>query len=160
MNTLQVINRTLLDELVAQAQAAPRRRKNLNVHRSEQEPCNRLFNALEPDSYIPPHCHSAATKDETFIMVRGRMGVATFDGTGRVRETALLAAEGESLAVTIPHGVFHTMVALEPGTIFFEAKAGPYQPLQPQEKAAWAPAEGDPAAPAFRAKLQALFAKR
>jgi len=35
--------------------------------------------------------------------------------------------------------------------------AGPYAPLQPHEKAAWAPAEGDPAVPAFLAKLKKLF---
>ena len=36
----------------------------------------------------------------------------------------------------------NTLVALETGTVFFEAKAGPYRPLIPAEKAAWAPAEG------------------
>jgi hypothetical protein len=42
--------------------------------------------------------------------------------------------------------------------MIFEAKAGPYAPLQPHEKGAWAPAEGTPEAPAFLAKLKKLFA--
>ena len=157
MSTLQVIGRTLLDDLSAQARAAARRRKNFNIHASEMEPCQRLLNALELDTYIPPHCHSEATKDETKVMIRGRLGLMTFDAAGQMTGTALLEAGGESVAVTIPHGMFHALVALAPGTIFFEAKAGPYRPLAPHEKAAWAPAEGDPAAPALLAKLKSLF---
>ncbi|MCX6997292.1 MAG: WbuC family cupin fold metalloprotein [Kiritimatiellaeota bacterium] len=154
---MQMIGRELLDGLSAQARAAPRRRKNFNVHHSEKEPCNRLLNALEPDTYIQPHCHSEPAKDETMVIVRGRLGLVAFDGAGQVAGTALLEAGGESVAVTIPHGVFHALVALAPGTIFFEAKAGPYRPLAPHEKAAWAPAEGDPAAPAQLARLKKLF---
>jgi hypothetical protein len=37
------------------------------------------------------------------------------------------------------------MVALETGSVFFEAKAGPYVPIAAAEKASWAPAEGDAA---------------
>ena len=157
MNPGQVIGRDLLDDLSAQARRAARRRKNFNLHRSEQEPCHRLLNALEPDTYIPPHCHSEPAKDETMVMVRGRLGLVAFDAAGQVTGTALLEAGGASVGVTIPHGLFHALVALVPGTIFFEAKAGPYRPLQPEEKAAWAPAEGDPAAPAFLARLKKLF---
>ena len=157
MSQVKIVTTQMLDELSVQAAAAPRRRKNLNVHYSEQSPCNRLYNAGEPDTYIQPHCHSAPTKDETMIIIRGKMGVVFFDVAGNITETALLAAGGENLAVTIPAGMFHTSVMLEPGSMIFEAKAGPYAPLQPHEKAAWAPAEGDPAAPAYLAKLKKLF---
>jgi hypothetical protein len=34
-------------------------------------------------------------------------------------------------------------VSLEPGTVFFEAKAGPYLPLTEAEVATWSPCEGD-----------------
>jgi hypothetical protein len=58
--------------------------------------------------------------------------------------------------VDIPHATWHTVFALETGTVFLEAKAGPYLPLTADEKATWAPAEGDPAAPAFLARLVKL----
>ena len=48
-------------------------------------------------------------------------------------------------------------LALEPGTVFFEAKAGPYLPLAAEEKAPWAPAEGDPGVADYYAGLVALF---
>ena len=91
------------------------------------------------------------------VIIRGKMGVVLFDLQGNVTETALLEAGGANQAVTIPSGVFHTSVMLAPGTMFFEAKAGPYRALLPNEKAAWAPAEGDNAAPALLAKLKRLF---
>jgi cupin fold WbuC family metalloprotein len=157
MNRLHFVTRQLLDDVSEQARATPRLRKNYNLHASEKEPCNRLLNAMEPGTYIMPHCHADPTKDETMVMVRGRMGVMAFDGTGQVTEKAVMEAGGETCAVTIPHGVVHSTVALDPGTIFFEAKAGPYCPLTPQEKAAWAPAEGTPEASACVARFRQLF---
>jgi hypothetical protein len=59
--------------------------------------------------------------------------------------------------VNIPHGMYHTLVALEPGSVFFEAKAGPYAPLTSQEKAPWAPAEGELSASTYLADLKRLF---
>lgn len=53
-----------------------------------------------------------------------------------------MAAGGPVLGIDIPHGTWHTLVALAAGSVFFEAKAGPYMPLAAAERAAWAPAEG------------------
>jgi cupin fold WbuC family metalloprotein len=132
-----------LDALVAAAQAAPRRRCNLNIHGTEAAPAQRLFNAVEPGSYIPPHRHADPNKDETFLWVRGRFGVIEFENDGTIAGSAVLAPD-TSLAVTIPAGRFHTIFALEPHSIFFESKAGPYRPLDPSERATWAPPEGSP----------------
>lgn len=158
MNTFQIIDRDFLERVSSQAKASPRRRRNHNFHVSESDTCNRLLNAIEPDSYIQPHCHHEAAKDETLIVVRGRLGVIIFDERGAVNATAVLAPAGESVGVNIPHGMYHTLVALEPGSVFFEAKAGPYAPLTSQEKASWAPAEGEPRAASYLADLTRLFA--
>jgi cupin fold WbuC family metalloprotein len=157
MNTFQIIDRDFLEQVSSQAKASPRRRRNHNFHASESDTCNRLLNAIEPDSYIQPHCHHEATKDETLIAVRGRLGVIIFDERGAVTATAVLAPMGETVGVNIPHGMYHTLVALEPGSVFFEAKAGPYAPLTPREKAPWAPAEGELHAPAYLTDLKRLF---
>jgi cupin fold WbuC family metalloprotein len=158
MNTFQIIDRDFLDRVSSQAKASPRRRRNHNFHASESDACNRLLNAIEPDSYIQPHCHHEAAKDETLIIVRGQLGVIFFDERGAVIATAVLTPAGESVGVNIPHGMYHTLVALEPGSVFFEAKAGPYAPLTPQEKAPWAPAEGELRASSYLADLKRLFA--
>ena len=157
MNTFQIIDRDFLERVSLQAKASPRRRRNHNFHASESDACHRLLNAIEPDSYIQPHCHHDAAKDETLVAMRGRLGVILFDERGAVTATAVLAPAGESVGVSIPHGIYHTLVALEPGSVFFEAKAGPYAPLTSQEKAPWAPVEGEPRASSYLAELTRLF---
>jgi cupin fold WbuC family metalloprotein len=153
MREPRVIDRSLLDQTTAGAIASPRGRKNFNFHASEGEVSNRLLNAIEPGSYVQPHRHAAASKDETLVVVRGRLAAVFFDDTGRATLTTILAAGGERIGVDIPHGTYHTLFALEPGTIFFEAKAGPYATLGPEERAPWAPAEGTPEATAYLARL-------
>jgi cupin fold WbuC family metalloprotein len=154
---MKIIDRQLLDQLSAQATENPRLRKNFNIHPADDCCCHRLFNAIEPASYIRPHRHLDPAKDETFVIIRGRLGVVQFDEHGTVEGKVLLAAGGEVSAVDIPNGAFHTAVSLEEGTIFFEAKAGPYHPLSVEEKAHWAPEEGTANAAAYRESLRSLF---
>ncbi len=155
--TLLVIDQDMLDRLVQDARSAPRRRKNLNFHAQNEDPCHRLLNAVEPESYIPPHRHLAPGKDETMLVMRGRFGVIEFDPQGAVVARIVLQAAGLVPGLTIPRGVFHGIVALDPGSVFLEAKAGPYQPYTPEELAPWAPRENDAAAPAYLAGLRAMF---
>ncbi|HEY6007393.1 MAG TPA: WbuC family cupin fold metalloprotein, partial [Geobacteraceae bacterium] len=122
---MKTINQKTLDDLTRQARENPRLRKNLNLHPSDASRGHRLFNAVEPASYIPPHRHLDPEKDETFYIVRGRLGVLTFSPAGEVLESALIEEGGDLLVADIPHGVYHTAVSLAAGTIFFEAKAGP-----------------------------------
>jgi cupin fold WbuC family metalloprotein len=140
------IDRHLLDEVSREAAASHRRRKNRNFHPADDYPAHRLLNAIEPDSYIAPHRHLDPTKDETMVVLRGRLGLIIFDDAGRIVRTEVLEAGGDLLGVDIPHGTWHTLVALEPGSVFFEAKAGPYAPLSEAERASWAPSEGSSAA--------------
>lgn len=151
------IDAGLMDMVSAQAAGSPRLRKNFNFHTSDSEKCHRLINAVEPDSYIPPHCHAAPDKDETVVVLRGRLGVLIFDDQGGVVRSFLIEPGGRNVGLTVPHGVFHTSVALARGTVFFEAKAGPYQPLQDKEKPVWAPTEGSPESSAYLGQLKARF---
>ena len=149
--------RECLDALSARAREAPRRRKNLDFHDSYSHPANRLLNAVEPDSYIRPHRHHDRFKDETFVVVRGSLGVVLFDEHGNVSEAAPLRAQGDLIGAHVPSGVYHTVLSLEPGSVFFEVKAGPYVPLTDKEFAPWAPPEGDAAVSDYLARLRALF---
>ncbi|MBI3545624.1 MAG: WbuC family cupin fold metalloprotein [Gammaproteobacteria bacterium] len=158
MKQIQIIQRSLLDQVSAQARSSPRLRKNYNFHVAETDLSHRLLNAVEPNSYIPPHCHHDLSKDETIIVLRGRLGVVFFDGQGNMTNKVLLTPDSDSMGVSIPHGVFHTLVALTSGSVFFEAKAGPYVPLTAQEKAPWAPTEDDPQAVVYLARLKQMFA--
>ena len=158
---ITLIDQALLDELCAAAAASPRRRKNRNFHPRDDHPAHRLLNAMQPDSYIPPHRHLDPDKDETFVVLRGLLGLVLFDDAGGVVQTTRVGAcgnprqteSGTAIGVDIPHGTWHTAVALEPDTVFLEAKAGPYLPFLAAEKAPWAPAENAPEATRY---LEAL----
>jgi cupin fold WbuC family metalloprotein len=156
-NAMTLIDNHLLDETSKAARTSPRRRKNHNFHVSEAEGSNRLLNAVEPGSYIQPHCHSDPSKDETFLVVRGRFGLVLFDEAGNVVRTIVLVAGGDAVGANIPHGTYHTLVSLQPGSVFFEAKAGPYAPISDAERAPWAPREGEPSAADYLARLERLF---
>jgi len=154
---IRIIDRELLDEVSAEARSSPRRRKNRNFHVSDDAPANRLLNAIEPGSYIAPHRHLSSTKDETFVVLRGSFGVVLFDDVGNVARTQVIEAGGEACGIDIPHGTWHSVLSLAPGSVFFEAKAGPYQPFTPEEKAAWAPAENDAGSGDYLERLRRLF---
>ena len=152
------ITTDLLRDLTALAAVAPRRRKNHNFHADESARCQRLLNAVEPDSYIPPHRHLDPCKDETIVLLAGRIGIVFFDESGNVTSDAVLDASASRFGVTIPANTYHSLVSLTAGTVFFEAKGGPYAPLSENERAPWAPGENDATAPAFLATLRRRFA--
>ena len=138
---IQIIDRACLDKITVEAEQSPRLRKNLNIHASPEAACNRLFNAIEPASYIRPHRHLDPAKDETIVIVRGTLGILVFDKEGGIIQKTVLMPGSDAVAVNVPPGVFHTAVSLEHGTIFFESKAGPYKPLTEEEFAPWSPPE-------------------
>jgi cupin fold WbuC family metalloprotein len=151
---IRIINRACLDGITSEAEKSPRLRKNFNIHASPKAACNRLFNAIEPDSYIRPHRHLDPAKDESIVIIRGALGILVFDEDGGIVQKTLLAPDDEAVAVNIPSGVFHTAISLTPGTIFFEAKAGPYIPLTDEEFAQWAPTEGSPEASVYLDRMR------
>ena len=152
-----LIDVELLDTVSAAAQTSPRGRKNHNFHTADAAQCHRLLNAIEPGSYIRPHRHLDANKSEAMLVLRGSLGLVIFAEDGQVIQAIELAAGGTRCGVDIPQGCWHSVLALCAGTVFFEAKAGPYRPLGDEERAPWAPLEGDAAAVAYARQLQGLF---
>lgn len=151
------INQQLLKKLSMEAIASPRRRKNHNFHENCEAQTHRLLNAIEPNSYVMPHKHNDPNKGETIICLSGKLGLIVFDSTGNVEQKLTLEADSETVGVDIPYGTFHTVFALKNGTVFFEAKAGPFVPLKTEEQAPWAPAEGDDLVTNYLATLYAIF---
>ncbi len=148
---MKVIDLQLFDGVSQAALRSPRKRSNFNLHEKLDDPVQRLFNAIEPGTYIRPHRHGNPETWELFLMVRGSAVFLIFDDAGRVAERFDLKAGGSPLGIEIPPGTWHTIAALEPGTVFFEVKQGPYVPPQPENIASWAPAEGEPQTAEFEA---------
>ena len=133
-----------LNRLTAEAQKSERLRNNKNYHSDFRDPINRLLNAVEPETYVRPHCHQLPDKTEVFIILRGRAAVFEFDNTGLITESIVLDPKKGHYAVEIPPRIWHSIVSLEPGTVMYEVKNGPYDPDNDKRFAPWAPAEDDP----------------
>ena len=91
MSQFSTIDSQMMAALSREARSATRRRKNANFHTDNAAVCHRLLNAVEPDSYIPPHRHLSPDKAETIIVLAGRVGVLAFDDKGLVTMRRILA---------------------------------------------------------------------
>ena len=121
---MTTIDQTMLDDLTAQAKASPRLRKNLNFHHSLDEKCHRFLNAMEPGTVVPVHHHP--TKDESFVLLRGKVKVKTYNDDGTLLDCVTLSQADGRFGVNIAKGVWHTVECLESGTVLFECKEGPF----------------------------------
>ena len=121
---MKIIDEQLLKEVSAQAKGSPRLRMNYNFHQSLDEKCHRFLNAVEPGTEVPIHKHP--TKDETFVILRGKVRVTTHRDDGLIIEDVVLCAEEGRYGVNIPKGVWHKLESLESGSVIFECKEGPF----------------------------------
>lgn len=123
-----VINQSILDALTAQAKASPRLRINLDLRNSPEDKSQRMLNAIEPGSPMPIHRHRNSS--ETVVCLRGRLVEEFYDELERMCTDAIeLSPNGPNVAINIPIGQWHTIRALESGTVLLECKDGPYEPL-------------------------------
>ena len=157
---MKLIDRKLLTWLSAQAAKNPRLRQNFNIHDSNDEACQRLLNAVEPGSYIRPHRHLTFAKPESFVGLRGRIALLIFDNSGEVLQIVPFGPQEDVAGADIPCDTWHTVVSLAAGSVFYEAKPGPFDPSHTSDMASWAPAEGSPEAPAYLQGLVDLVVAR
>ena len=122
------ITQGLMDSLTEQAKASPRLRMNLDLRNNENDTSQRMLNAIEPGSPLPIHRHRNTS--ETVVCIRGRLVEEFYDDLERTCTEAIeLSPNGPVVALNIPAGQWHTVRALESGTVIIEMKNGAYEPL-------------------------------
>ena len=122
------ITQAILDELTAKAKESPRLRMNLDLRDSAEDSSQRMLNAIEPGSPLPIHRHQNTS--ETVVCLRGRLVEEYYDELERIcTERIELSPNGPVVALNIPAGQWHTVQALESGTVILEMKNGKYEPL-------------------------------
>ena len=146
----------LLDQAIHAARGSDRKRMILPLHKSADETLHRMFNAMQPGTYIPPHRHAFPPKAESILVLRGSLCFVTFDESGRVDQLFDLAAGSDVFGVDVAAGIYHSFLILEPDTVVFEVKPGPYSATNDKDFAPWAPREGDPEVGEYLAMLQRL----
>ena len=121
---MKIIDEKLINEVKAKAKTSPRLRMNYNFHQSLDDKCHRFLNALEMGTVIPVHHH--VTKDETFILLMGKVRVNIYNDDGEVVESVVLSLEEGRYGVDIPKNTWHGLECLESGSVIFEVKEGPF----------------------------------
>ena len=123
-----VITQTILDDLTARAKESPRLRMNLDLRNSSEDKSQRMLNAIEPGSPLPIHRHKHTS--ETVVCLRGRLVEEFYDELERTCTDRIeLTPGGPVAAISVPAGQWHTVRALESGTVLLECKDGKYEPL-------------------------------
>ena len=126
------ITQALLDNLTKQAKASPRLRMNMDLRNSPEDLSQRMLNAIEPGSPLPIHRHIKTS--ETVVCLRGRLVWEFYDELERIcTERIELSPNGPVVALNVPQGQWHTVKALESGSVILEMKNGPYHPLEEDE---------------------------
>ena len=120
---MKLIDEQLLNGLAEDAKKSPRLRMNHNFHQSLQDKCHRFLNALEPGTFIPVHHHP--DKAETFVVLKGKVRVSTYNDDGELLESYILSHEDGRYGVDIPESVWHGFECIEPA-VLLECKAGPF----------------------------------
>ena len=84
---MEIIDEKLIKEVRDKAKESPRLRMNYNFHKSLSDKCHRFINVLELGTQIPVHHHP--TKDETLVILKGKVRVSTYNDDGEVLETTM-----------------------------------------------------------------------
>lgn len=123
-----IIDTELLDNLTEQAKRSDRLRMNYDLRNSDSDQSQRMLNAIEPESIIPIHRHR--TTSETVVIVRGHAQELLYDQNGyQVVEVVDLIPGGETVAINVPKGQWHTVRSMQSGTVIMECKDGMYTPM-------------------------------
>jgi cupin fold WbuC family metalloprotein len=151
---LRPIEAAQIDRARDDARRSPRQRSILRFH-DHEEAVQRMLNAVEPGSYVRPHRHASPDKTEVFVVLAGRACICRWSEVGELEETLEIAADGPRRGVEIPPRVWHSLVALEPGTVLYEVIEGPFSPSEHKRFAPWAPEEGSAEGRRFHEALRA-----
>jgi cupin fold WbuC family metalloprotein len=146
------ITEDLLSEGRRASRKSPRKRIIQPLHKQGVDTLQRMLNFLQPGSYIRPHRH-ALDRAESLVVLSGTLLYLTFDDQGSSERVLQMKAGSFPLGVDIDGGIWHSFLALEPDTVLFEVKPGPYDPKADKDFAHWAPEEGSAEAAAYLDEL-------
>ena len=123
-----VVSQAVLDELTAQAKASPRLLMNMDLRNRPEDSSQRMLNAIELGSPLPIHRYKYTS--ETVVCLRGRFVEEFYDELERICTDAIeMTPAGSNFLVNVPAGQWHTVRALDSGSVLLEMKDGKYEPL-------------------------------
>lgn len=121
-----------MDDISSQAKDSPSFKMNLDLRNGENDTSQRMLNAIEPGSVVTIHRHRNTS--ETVVCLRGKLVEEYYDDLERMcTESIVLTPNGQTVALNIPAGQWHTLRSLDSGTVILEMKDGAYEPTGPED---------------------------
>ena len=96
----------------------------MDLRNSASDGSQGMIDAEETEIVLPIHKHP--TKDESFVILRGKVRVTTNNADGSIIEEVALNQERGNYGADIPKNVWHKLESLESGSVIFECKEGPF----------------------------------
>ena len=133
MDGVTSIDGDFIISLSEKAKKSQRKRVVHELHASHQSPCQRILNAIEPESYIRPHRH--VDRDEYFTCLSGCLICIFFTEDGQIEDVVDISVHSDvaSIIVGVEIARWHTVLSLKSGSVLFETKDGPFIPALSKE---------------------------
>lgn len=101
---------------------------NYDLRNSEDDGSQRMLNAIEPGS--PERIHRHQHTSETVVCLRGKVVEEFYDELERIcTDSIVLTPNGPNVAVNISAGQWHSIRAVESGSVVLAVKDGAWEPL-------------------------------
>jgi len=136
------LDNDFFDALLLKAASSPRKRSHFNIHKSHEEPVQRLCIGLKVGTYIRPHCHRDKDAWEMIMVVKGAADILIFDDEGVVIKRISLSCFTGNVAAELVPNTWHMVMPVDSDAVLFEVKEGPFTPKKRCDFASWAPEEG------------------
>jgi cupin fold WbuC family metalloprotein len=135
-----LLDRALIERVIARAKVAPRRRDRVLLHRSAEESLHEMLIALPRESCDIPHMNFRSGK--SFHVVHGSMVVMVFsdDGSSVTPYRADTDSCTAAKMVRLNDPYYHTIISLTDYVVFVETNMGPFTG---NKFAPWAPLDMD-----------------
>ena len=85
-DSVTVITQSLIEETIENSRQSARGRIILPLHKTPQDTLQRMLNAIQPGSYVQPHCHKNPPKAESIVVLRGTVCFMLFTEDGTVEK--------------------------------------------------------------------------
>ncbi|MEW6237341.1 MAG: WbuC family cupin fold metalloprotein [Candidatus Omnitrophota bacterium] len=132
------VDEAWLSKLKQEAEASPRRRSRLCLHRNHKDLVQEMVIAFCRDSLVRPHRHVG--KSESFHVIEGDLAVLLFDEEGKAINKIEMGprGSGKTFIYRISSSLWHSVVLLSDFAVIHEAAAGPFYPEE-NNFPAWEP---------------------
>ncbi|GLB51366.1 hypothetical protein NBRC110019_04050 [Neptunitalea chrysea] len=153
---LTYLTSAILEAGIEISKDSPRKRVIVPLHKTDDNKLHRMFNVMQPGTYIRPHYHKNEQKCESVVVLKGAIMFITFHLNGTIDTYQTIKAGSDIFGVDLEPSIIHSFIVLEKDTVIYEVKPGPYIKSTDKDFMLWSPEEGTTESLEYLEKLKEL----